>query len=281
MRAAAHPPKRDSVRPLMWDTHRATYIGTVGTRDDVTVQSWRRLCCPVDFSDASRTALQHAAYLASALNGELTLVHVPGTADYGRQSLLPETPDLKVAPELRVFAPRCAPMPCSRQGSSLPEKDEGLPGRPGSPRKLCRIWSGKPGSNRRPSAWEADQSAGKARKAQQNDISRLVQSRKIPSGWARPCPNLARGRAGYDGTGEPEHPCCSRPPCFSDSLTRSFSEDADALRVHREVAPGHAPPGRGVRNVHGAVPICALVRPPMLPAGGEWPGTAHSRQLCP
>jgi nucleotide-binding universal stress UspA family protein len=33
------------------------------------------LCCPVDFSAASRTALQHAAYLASA-NGELTLVHV-------------------------------------------------------------------------------------------------------------------------------------------------------------------------------------------------------------
>lgn len=38
--------------------------------------SWRRLCCPIDFSDASRTALQHAAYLASVLNGELTLVHV-------------------------------------------------------------------------------------------------------------------------------------------------------------------------------------------------------------
>ncbi len=122
------------------------------------------------------------------------------------QSSLPETPDLKVAPESRVFAPRCAPMPCSRQGSSLPEKDEGLPGRPGSPRKLCRIWSGKPGSNRRPSAWEADQSAGKARKAQQNDISRLVQSRKIPSGWARPCPNLAQS------SGSPtEDPCRSDP----------------------------------------------------------------------
>jgi hypothetical protein len=34
--------------------------------------------------------------------------------------------------------------------------DEGLPGRPGSPRQSCRIWSGKPDSNRRPSAWEAD-----------------------------------------------------------------------------------------------------------------------------
>lgn len=40
------------------------------------MHSWRRLCCPVDFSDASRSALQHAAYLASVLNGELTLVHV-------------------------------------------------------------------------------------------------------------------------------------------------------------------------------------------------------------
>ena len=40
------------------------------------MQSWRKLCCPVDFSDASRSALEHAAYLASALNGELTLLHV-------------------------------------------------------------------------------------------------------------------------------------------------------------------------------------------------------------
>jgi universal stress protein A len=42
----------------------------------ITVLSWRRLCCPIDFSNASRTALEHAACLARDLDGELTLVHV-------------------------------------------------------------------------------------------------------------------------------------------------------------------------------------------------------------
>jgi universal stress protein A len=42
----------------------------------MSVQAWRRLCCPVDFSDASRAALRHAADLTVSLDAELTLVHV-------------------------------------------------------------------------------------------------------------------------------------------------------------------------------------------------------------
>jgi nucleotide-binding universal stress UspA family protein len=42
---------------------------------------WKRICCCVDFSDASRTALEVAADLAKRTGGELTLLHaypVPG-----------------------------------------------------------------------------------------------------------------------------------------------------------------------------------------------------------
>lgn len=42
---------------------------------------WKRICCPVDFSDASRAALEVAADLARRFDAELTLLHaypVPG-----------------------------------------------------------------------------------------------------------------------------------------------------------------------------------------------------------
>jgi nucleotide-binding universal stress UspA family protein len=38
--------------------------------------SWRKICCPVDFSHASRVAVEHAAGLAQHAKGELLLVHV-------------------------------------------------------------------------------------------------------------------------------------------------------------------------------------------------------------
>ncbi len=42
---------------------------------------WKRICCPIDFSDASRAAMEVAADLARRNGGELTLLHaypVPG-----------------------------------------------------------------------------------------------------------------------------------------------------------------------------------------------------------
>lgn len=37
---------------------------------------WKKMCCAVDFGDPSRAAMEEAAYLASRLDGDLTLVHV-------------------------------------------------------------------------------------------------------------------------------------------------------------------------------------------------------------
>ncbi len=37
---------------------------------------WKRICCPVDFADPSRAAMEQAAALASHFRAELTLVHV-------------------------------------------------------------------------------------------------------------------------------------------------------------------------------------------------------------
>ena len=37
---------------------------------------WKRICCPIDFSDASRAALGEGAKLATELDAELMLIHV-------------------------------------------------------------------------------------------------------------------------------------------------------------------------------------------------------------
>src|SRR5512132_3450789 len=37
---------------------------------------WRRICCPVDFSDTSRSTLMEAAVLASRGSAELVILHV-------------------------------------------------------------------------------------------------------------------------------------------------------------------------------------------------------------
>jgi universal stress protein A len=60
------------------------------------VQPWRRLCCPIDFSDASRAALQHASYLASVLNAELTLVHVQAPSAPGDPAARAEELDVSL-----------------------------------------------------------------------------------------------------------------------------------------------------------------------------------------
>lgn len=42
---------------------------------------WKRICCPIDFSDASRAAMETAAELARRFGAELVLLHaypVPG-----------------------------------------------------------------------------------------------------------------------------------------------------------------------------------------------------------
>jgi nucleotide-binding universal stress UspA family protein len=38
--------------------------------------AWKKICCPVDFSWESRTAMEEAAELAWRFGGDLTLVHV-------------------------------------------------------------------------------------------------------------------------------------------------------------------------------------------------------------
>jgi nucleotide-binding universal stress UspA family protein len=53
--------------------------------------AWRRICCPVDFSPASRVALEEAADLAWRFAAELTLLHVDDRAGrpVGSETLLP------------------------------------------------------------------------------------------------------------------------------------------------------------------------------------------------
>ncbi len=82
--------------------------------------------------------------------------------DYTRQDVVGVTRDagldsrkLKVTAESFVTSPRTRGSRDTGQGFRGSRKDEGLPGCPGSPRHLIGNWSGKPDSNRRPSAWEA------------------------------------------------------------------------------------------------------------------------------
>ena len=55
------------------------------------MSDWRRMCCPIDFSPASRGAMDEAVELAGRLRAELVLVHV-------------RHPDASSGPE-PVFAP--------------------------------------------------------------------------------------------------------------------------------------------------------------------------------
>lgn len=40
------------------------------------MRAWRKICCPVDFSETSRRAAESALELAWAFDGQVTLVHV-------------------------------------------------------------------------------------------------------------------------------------------------------------------------------------------------------------
>lgn len=40
------------------------------------MRAWRKICCPVDFSDPSKSVALHAVELAWAFDGEVTLLHV-------------------------------------------------------------------------------------------------------------------------------------------------------------------------------------------------------------
>jgi nucleotide-binding universal stress UspA family protein len=48
--------------------------------------AWKKVCCPVDYSDASRAALRVAVDLCRRLGAELTLLHVddPAASDDAR-----------------------------------------------------------------------------------------------------------------------------------------------------------------------------------------------------
>jgi nucleotide-binding universal stress UspA family protein len=48
----------------------------------MTQTDWKRICCPVDFSDASRDAVQAAAELSRRFDAELCLLHVFQIAVY-------------------------------------------------------------------------------------------------------------------------------------------------------------------------------------------------------
>jgi len=65
--------------------------------------TWRKICCPVDFSHASRVAFEHAAGMARNARGELLLVHV-------RRRLRP--------PMRAVFAPPAWHTPAVSAGES-------------------------------------------------------------------------------------------------------------------------------------------------------------------
>jgi nucleotide-binding universal stress UspA family protein len=43
---------------------------------EVAMRAWRKICCPVDFSETSRRAAASALELAWAFGGKVTLVHV-------------------------------------------------------------------------------------------------------------------------------------------------------------------------------------------------------------
>ncbi len=47
--------------------------------------AWRKICCPVDFSGVSPTAMEDAADLAWRFLGELTIVHVDTHARSGEE----------------------------------------------------------------------------------------------------------------------------------------------------------------------------------------------------
>lgn len=48
---------------------------------------WRRICCPVDFSEPSRRALEKGIAIARVFGAELVLVHVKGESGAGAAAM--------------------------------------------------------------------------------------------------------------------------------------------------------------------------------------------------
>ncbi len=66
--------------------------------------AWRRICCPVDFSEPSRAALREAADLARRFGAERVLLHVVEPA-------APAGSELAFAPPPAAEPPATAPAP--------------------------------------------------------------------------------------------------------------------------------------------------------------------------
>ena len=60
--------------------------------------AWRKICCAIDFSDASRAALEQAAELSSHFKAELLLVHV-GLANGAGVIFAPPGPERPPEPQ--------------------------------------------------------------------------------------------------------------------------------------------------------------------------------------
>lgn len=54
------------------------------------MSNWYKICCPVDFSQASRAALEEAADLARRYGSELTLLHVFEPRGADTMAMMPE-----------------------------------------------------------------------------------------------------------------------------------------------------------------------------------------------
>ncbi len=60
-------------------------------------RGWRRICCPVDFSEPSRAGLRAAAELCRRLGSELELLHADGAAKIADELKLGASVDAELA----------------------------------------------------------------------------------------------------------------------------------------------------------------------------------------
>ncbi len=68
------------------------------------MSEFRRICCPIDFSEASRAALELAARLARRDGAGLTVLHVTGTRWPGEQGEILPRPRSKEKDETTLLA---------------------------------------------------------------------------------------------------------------------------------------------------------------------------------
>jgi hypothetical protein len=159
-------------------------------------------------------------------------------------------------------APGCCSRPFrvdnrSGQPSAGLRYDEGPPGRPGSPRQSCRIWSGKPDSNRRPSAWEGvPWQRDQARSAESRGAFAMDQGRRGAFGQQIIVRLLSA--EGGDDRGETRE---------ADRAERDRLE-ASAVRNASNPGPGVTPTDRGADD-----------RSPALPGPGPAAAAAMDRSL--